>query len=153
MSVGSTWERLGLISLFIHLVSTTSLAVVYGLKTQLSKLSSHSEILIVLAIFQANTLILSLLSQHYIAGQIDWAMATRHCVLGLGMQLVFIYLMSIYAERIETIKTLSKAELDALHARIRPHFLNNSLNTIAELTHVDPQAAEQATLNLSLIHI
>ncbi|RZQ52036.1 alginate biosynthesis protein [Pseudoalteromonas phenolica] len=149
MSVGSAWERLGLISLFIHLVSTTSLAVVYGLKTQLSKLSSYSEILIILAIFQTNTLILSLLSQHYIADQIDWTIATQHCLLGLGMQLFFIYLMSIYAERVETIKTLSKVELDALHARIRPHFLNNSLNAIAELTHVDPQAAEQATLNLA----
>ncbi len=149
MSIGSAWERLGLISLFIHLVSTTSLAIVYGLKTQLSKLSSNSEILIILAIFQTNTLILSLLSQYYIAGQIEWTMATQHCVLGLGMQLFFIYLMSIYAERVETIKTLSKVELDALHARIRPHFLNNSLNTIAELTHVDPQAAEQATLNLA----
>jgi len=149
MSNGSAWERLGLISLFIHLVSTTSLAVVYGLKTQLSKLNSSLEIFTILVIFQTNTLILSLLSQYYIAGQIDWTMATQYCVLGLGMQLFFIYLMSIYAERVETIKTLSKVELDALHARIRPHFLNNSLNTIAELTHVDPQAAEQATLNLA----
>lgn len=149
MSIGSAWERLGLISLFIHLASTTSLAVVYGLKTQLSKLNSSLEILTILVIFQTNTLILSLLSQYYIAGQIDWTIAAQHCVLGLGMQLFFIYLISIYAERVETIKTLSKVELDALHARIRPHFLNNSLNTIAELAHVDPQAAEQATLNLA----
>ncbi|TMO54785.1 sensor histidine kinase [Pseudoalteromonas phenolica] len=149
MSIGSAWERLGLISLFIHLVSTISLAAVYGLKSQLEKLNSNLEILTIIAIFQANTLILSLASQYYISDQIDWTIAGQHCLLGLGMQLFFIYLMSIYAERVETIKALSKVELDALYARIRPHFLNNSLNTIAELTHVDPQAAEQATLNLA----
>lgn len=149
MSIGSVWERLGIISLFIHLVSTTSLAVVYGLKNLLSKLSSALEVVSIIAIFQISTFSLSIVSQYYFSENIDWNISAQHCVLGLGMQLFFIYLMSIYAERVETIKTLSKVELDALHARIRPHFFNNSLNTIAELTHIDPQAAEQATLNLA----
>ncbi len=47
------------------------------------------------------------------------------------------------------IKTEAKARLQALQARIRPHFLFNSLNTIASLTYSDPERAEQAIENLA----
>ncbi len=48
---------------------------------------------------------------------------------------------------LEKLKT--KAELDALQARINPHFLHNSLNSIAGLVHNNPDKAEQMTLLLS----
>ncbi len=41
------------------------------------------------------------------------------------------------------------ARVQALQARIRPHFLFNSLNTIASLIPVDPENAEAATLDLA----
>lgn len=41
------------------------------------------------------------------------------------------------------------ARIEALQARIRPHFLFNSLNTIAALIPVMPDAAEQAVEDLS----
>jgi two-component system sensor histidine kinase AlgZ len=41
------------------------------------------------------------------------------------------------------------ARVQALQARIRPHFLFNSLNTIASLIPVDPKNAEAATLDLA----
>ena len=41
------------------------------------------------------------------------------------------------------------AKLDALQARIRPHFLFNSLNTIASLTREDPVLAESLTEDLA----
>jgi two-component system, LytTR family, sensor histidine kinase AlgZ len=44
---------------------------------------------------------------------------------------------------------LMQAQFDALQARIRPHFLFNSLNSIATLVGIDPQRAEDALLNLS----
>jgi two-component system, LytTR family, sensor kinase len=48
---------------------------------------------------------------------------------------------------LEKLKT--QAELDALQARINPHFLHNSLNSIAGLVHDNPDKAEQMTLLLS----
>ena len=42
-----------------------------------------------------------------------------------------------------------KSELAAIHARINPHFLFNSLNTIAALVHEDADRAEAAVLELS----
>ena len=41
------------------------------------------------------------------------------------------------------------ARLQALQSRIRPHFLFNSMNLIAELVHSDPDKAEAAIENLS----
>lgn len=43
----------------------------------------------------------------------------------------------------------SEARVQALQARIRPHFLFNSLNTIASLIHDDPISAERATEDLA----
>jgi sensor histidine kinase YesM len=48
---------------------------------------------------------------------------------------------------LEKLKT--RAELNALQARINPHFLYNSLNSIASLVHEDPDKAEEMTLLLS----
>ncbi|WP_234736925.1 sensor histidine kinase [Tellurirhabdus bombi] len=43
----------------------------------------------------------------------------------------------------------TRAELEALQAKINPHFLHNSLNSIASLVHDDPDRAEQMVLLLS----
>ena len=43
----------------------------------------------------------------------------------------------------------NKAELAALEAKINPHFLYNSLNSIASLVHEDPDKAEHMVMNLS----
>jgi LytS/YehU family sensor histidine kinase len=43
----------------------------------------------------------------------------------------------------------TKAELLALQSRINPHFLYNSLNSIASLTTIDAHKAEQMSVNLA----
>lgn len=43
----------------------------------------------------------------------------------------------------------AQARMDALQARIQPHFLFNSMNTVAALVRVDPDAAEATVENLS----
>ncbi len=43
----------------------------------------------------------------------------------------------------------NQAELNALHARINPHFLYNALNSIASLAHMDADKTEHMALGLS----
>ncbi len=43
----------------------------------------------------------------------------------------------------------TQSKIDSLQARIRPHFLFNSLNTIAALIHINPQKADDAILGLA----
>ncbi|MEO6366178.1 MAG: histidine kinase [Luteimonas sp.] len=47
------------------------------------------------------------------------------------------------------VKANARAQADALQARIRPHFLFNSMNMIASLLRRDPAVAERAVLDLS----
>jgi len=64
----------------------------------------------------------------------------------IGLALRYFY---VQYESVKTLETQARLRLQALQARIRPHFLFNSLNTIASLTHVEPDLAEQAIINLS----
>jgi two-component system LytT family sensor kinase len=49
------------------------------------------------------------------------------------------------------VKQLVEAELRALRAQINPHFLFNSLNSIAALITAEPEAAEEMTIRLAKI--
>jgi sensor histidine kinase YesM len=49
--------------------------------------------------------------------------------------------------KLKELKT--KAELEALQAKINPHFLYNSLNSIASLIHINPDKAEEMVILLS----
>jgi two-component system sensor histidine kinase AlgZ len=64
----------------------------------------------------------------------------------VGLALRYFYLQ--YESKM-IMEVQAQARLQALQARIRPHFLFNSMNTIASLTHEQPDLAEQAIENLS----
>lgn len=66
-------------------------------------------------------------------------------LLVAGM-LRYLYVLSQWQARLAVV---SQAEFDALQARIRPHFLFNSMNTVAALIRVDPTAAERTVEDLS----
>jgi two-component system sensor histidine kinase AlgZ len=62
---------------------------------------------------------------------------------------VFFRYLEIRARWRSDLITQAEARVQALQARIRPHFLFNSLNTIASLIPTDPTNAEAATLDLA----
>lgn len=52
-------------------------------------------------------------------------------------------------ELAKTKEALTKAELNALHSRINPHFLYNALNSIAGIAHENADKTEQMALSLA----
>ena len=68
--------------------------------------------------------------------------------VGLVAVIFFRYLEIRARWRLE-LMAQAEARVQALQARIRPHFLFNSLNTIASLIPDDPASAEAATLDLA----
>ena len=66
-------------------------------------------------------------------------------LLGTAM-LRYFYVLAQWQARLAAV---SRAQVEALQARIRPHFLFNSMNTVAALIRVDPAAAERTVEDLS----
>ena len=65
----------------------------------------------------------------------------------LGAALLrYFYVLAQWQARLAAV---SQAQVEALQARIRPHFLFNSMNTVAALIRVDPAAAERTVEDLS----
>lgn len=67
-------------------------------------------------------------------------------VLIVAVVLRYLYVNDGWAAQV---RASARAEADALQARIKPHFLFNSMNTIAGLVRSDPVVAERAVLDLS----
>ncbi len=63
-----------------------------------------------------------------------------------GLALRYFYVSQQWRRNVEA---EAQSRVRALQARIRPHFLFNSMNTIASLTRTDPRVAEQAIADLS----
>ena len=71
-------------------------------------------------------------------------------VFAVGLVAVVFFRYLVVRERWKAeLLAQSEARVQALQARIQPHFLFNSLNTIASLVHDDPENAEAATLDLA----
>ena len=77
------------------------------------------------------------------------AFALRNVTIGLvvtGLALRYFYVAHEWRVSVEL---RAAARVHALQARIRPHFLFNSMNTIAALTRTDPPRAESAVQDLA----
>ena len=73
----------------------------------------------------------------------------RNVLMGLivtGPALRYFYVSQQWRVNIES---QARSRVNALQARIRPHFLFNSMNTIAALTRTDPARAEEAVQDLA----
>ncbi|MFT7559553.1 MAG: two-component system sensor histidine kinase AlgZ [Flavobacteriales bacterium] len=73
---------------------------------------------------------------------------TNGCITAIlsGVMLRYLYLQEQLSQQK---RAELQARLEALQSRIRPHFLFNSLNSIASLIDIDPVAAEKLVVDLS----
>lgn len=73
----------------------------------------------------------------------------RNIVVGFIVSALALRYFYVSAEWKRSIEQEAVARIRALQARIRPHFLFNSMNTIAALTRTSPERAEQAVEDLA----
>lgn len=71
--------------------------------------------------------------------------AALAALLGAAL-LRYFYVLAEWRARLAAV---SRAQFEALQARIRPHFLFNSMNTVAALIRIDPNAAERTVEDLT----
>ena len=152
------WGNLGMISLFMQWIALTSAAVLCLGRRWLSQLPNTaaaivSYVLVLLVTAVVSELAFRLMMHSALFPNIT---ADDHAVfllrsLTISTVIAAIVLRYLYIQFQwrEQLKTEASARVQALQARIRPHFLFNSLNTIASLTRSAPDMAETAIEDLS----
>jgi len=122
------------------------LIVLYAGSTLLGRLAYFHGLLAVFAIVLAVTAALFPF-QTLFGGSRDWrelAWSLGYAVLGTGVLAWYFHLRNRAFS-----PAISEARLQALQARIRPHFLFNTLNAVLSLIRKDPKRAEGALEDLA----
>ena len=143
---------LGMLSLKMQWIALCSAGLLCRLRPWLSKMSSGAAGAISFALVIGVALGVALLGQTLFTQlAFDWATIATTVVAtavfsGIGLRYLYLQQQLQNRELAE-----HHARIRALQARIRPHFLFNSLNSIASLITIDPDQAERMVLNLSAL--
>jgi two-component system sensor histidine kinase AlgZ len=147
------WNLLATCSLFVQWIVLLSAALVCLLRATFARLGLALTAVFCLAIVAAVTAISSLAAMELllpltaVRGDAWWLLRNVLVALVLaGVVLRYFYLQQqlTLRQRAEL-----QARLDSLRARIRPHFLFNTMNSIASLIASRPRDAEQAVEDLA----
>jgi two-component system sensor histidine kinase AlgZ len=137
-SLASTWSSLTDISVALQPVLLASMLALAALSPLLAKLKYREAVLAILAV---ETAIAVAAANFFGAG------ATRSALFTLIVTAVLLVYFDLRSRALSP--AISEARLQALQARIRPHFLFNSINTVLSLIRVEPVRAERALEDLA----
>ncbi|QKQ25543.1 sensor histidine kinase [Candidatus Reidiella endopervernicosa] len=155
---GDRWNELALLSLYIQWIALSSAGLLCLLRGLISRLgnrlaatASYLVLLVVVALFSEIafqglrffTIGLSLtVPDHFDF----WS---RNFIIGALLSGAILRYFYVQHQLRQKHRAEAEARLEALQARIRPHFLFNSLNTVAALTRTHPAEAEAAVHDLA----
>ncbi len=155
---GDRWSSLALISLFIQWVGLSSAALLCACRRWLSLIDNVAAGFVSYALILAVTLALSEAAYWLVEKPLALpgaAEAWHHefllrslavsAIVG-AVALRYLYVQHQWKTNLES---ETRARIQALHSRIRPHFLFNSMNTIANLTRSQPALAEEVIEDLA----
>ncbi len=157
-----SWQLLGLISLLTQWIVLLTSALICSFRARMEHFPVWLTGLISYGFIMLSTFVCSIIGIWLIYqpanmlpfGELShghWLFVMRNLaiasILG-GILLRYFYLQQQYRIRLAA---ETNARMEALHARIHPHFLFNTLNSIAALIPVSPDQAEQAIENLATL--
>ncbi len=150
------WTRLALVSLFVQWVAITGVVLLCYARSLFERESlivsaflAYCTLLILTLIFSWISIwILHSLNMHTLD---NWAVdfLRRNMIISAIVSAVVLRYFYIQSQWRRNTEAEAQARIQALQARIRPHFLFNSMNTIASLTRTQPEEAETAVLDLA----
>ncbi len=150
------FTNLGLTALFIVWITLISVFLICLIGRFQTKPSVVTTTVIVLSITTGLTLIASILgtmalsynSEHGIRYW-DTLFVLKTVFIATVISLIFLRYFYVQHQWEIHVHADTSAKYDALQSRMRPHFLFNSLNTVAQLVHIDADKAEEALLDIA----
>ena len=146
------WGYFGLLSLFVQWTVLTSIAMICPLRPRLAQLSVASATLAIVVLVLADVFAFSLFADRVLnpgPGAPQWHNIAKKMLLAMLITLMALRYFYLQHQSQQQQEAELQARLSSLQSRIQPHFLFNSMNTIASLIASDPQRAEDAVLDLS----
>ncbi|VXC84939.1 Alginate O-acetyltransferase [Pseudomonas sp. 8Z] len=148
------WVRLALTSLFVQWIVLLSAALLCRLRPLLARLRPALAGVLCCVLVVLLTLSCTAVADYYdLGGPLprsgEARLYLRHALISLIMSALLLRYFYLQSQWRRQEQAELRARIESLQARIRPHFLFNSLNSIASLVAIDPAKAEQAVLDLS----
>lgn len=146
---GQPWEDLALVSLFVQWVGLTSAALLCLCRTRLRRFSNAVAGLLSYGVVLLVTAVLSEVAHWVLQPWMQRAFLYQNVAIAAIVAAVVLRYFYLQFQWKMHLESETRARLQALQSRIRPHFLFNSMNTIASLTRSQPAAAERAVEDLA----
>jgi two-component system sensor histidine kinase AlgZ len=154
-------QELARISLFMQWLGLTSAALLCYSRRFLARMAVPTATACVFALLLVNTAVLSEIAYRLgmslnasgisetLFPESRWSFLLRNlgiCVIVTALLLRYFFVAHAWQRNV---RAEARSRISALQARIRPHFLFNSMNTIASLTRTAPKLAEEAVEDLA----
>ena len=150
------WNALGLTALMVESIVLASCLLLCACRGLLIRLPAAAAFAVIFVVIQLLVVGASWLAARFFlpydslgSGLANAEWMLRNLLISLIASLVFVRYLILHRQWQMQVRAEAGARLEALQARIRPHFLFNTLNTIASLVRTRPDDAEQAVLDLA----
>jgi two-component system sensor histidine kinase AlgZ len=154
-------RELAFVSLFVQWLTLTSAAMLCALRRALAGAGVAAASAGVLTMLSVNAALVSLLA--YALGSLlavgdirpgtlpdePLVFTARNVAITVILSALLLRYFYVAHQWRRNVEREAESRIHALQARIRPHFLFNSMNTIAALTRSDPSRAEEAVEDLA----
>lgn len=148
------WQSLGLISLFVQWVALSCAALLCALRRILARRTLLTAAMLSYTLILATTALFTWIAVRAGIGleplsASPTTLLLRNLAIAGIIGAVALRYFSLQQQYRRRLRLEAEARVQALQARIHPHFLFNSMNTIASLTRSNPRLAETVVENLS----
>jgi len=150
------WDYLAISSLLMLWIALINAAVLCSLRAWLHRQKETHCLIITFCLMMSVSTLVSLLTSKAgsllyleLGNSLNSLFFLRVIIISAVIYFLLLRYFYIQQQWRLNLAAQSRAEIQALQARIRPHFLFNSMNTIASLITISPETAETAIEDLS----
>ncbi len=143
------WLNFSTFALFNLWTALTSIGILCLVKKSFASISLQKFASFAVLITVGVCAIYSIILMLYLTTEIDYWVLFRNAAIAFIVSSIFFRYYYLQQNNRLQIQAEAEARIQALQSRIRPHFLFNSLNTLANLTSQEPEKAEESILDLA----